>query len=193
MTLPAQTLPEIMRRTLKNLDMMYEIRDQRLESGINVDHEGPFEVTQLVNSFLGALAHPWEGLCKGRTLADSHEITELAKHLDDAWTLSGSPLSLEVTLGYLRNAFAHGNVEFLPDPSLGGRNGDIGGVRLWNCRRLNQRVGEKRRYEKNWEIELRVDQLRTILVDFSKLANRLYDPTLVDRPDDCNFNTNSTS
>ena len=39
---------------------MYNLRF--IEKHSNV--EGPYEVTQLINSFLGAMAHPWEKVKK---------------------------------------------------------------------------------------------------------------------------------
>ena len=47
---PQDRVPDLMRRTMMNLRFIEEQKQQN----------GPFEVTQLVNSFLGALAHPWE-------------------------------------------------------------------------------------------------------------------------------------
>ena len=39
----------------------YLIRDRlSFVRFLDLDLEGPYEVTQLINSFLGALAHPWE-------------------------------------------------------------------------------------------------------------------------------------
>ena len=47
---PEDPVRDVMRRTMFNLRFIEEHQEQN----------GPFEVTQLVNSFLGALAHPWE-------------------------------------------------------------------------------------------------------------------------------------
>jgi hypothetical protein len=48
---PEQPVRDIMQWTMMNLEFIEaQPRDPRT---------GPFEVTQLVNSFLGALAHPW--------------------------------------------------------------------------------------------------------------------------------------
>jgi len=47
---PENPLLDVMNRTIYNLHF---IEDE-------AKNEGPYEVTQLVNSFLGALAHPWE-------------------------------------------------------------------------------------------------------------------------------------
>jgi hypothetical protein len=50
--MPFEPLLDIMRRTMANLEFVEEHKSAN----------GPFEVTQLLNSFLGALAHPWENL-----------------------------------------------------------------------------------------------------------------------------------
>jgi HEPN pEK499 p136 len=92
---------------------------------------GPFEVTQLLNSFLGALAHPWE--------AYQNELC--AKRLVEAAMLGWPNIAKErprdrdpETLGDLvrlmRNAIAHGNVEFLPGSAT-----DIKAIRVWNTDR----------------------------------------------------------
>lgn len=52
MVIPSEPVRDIMRRTMANLDFIEK----------NAQPDGPFEVTQLINSFLGALAHPWEAL-----------------------------------------------------------------------------------------------------------------------------------
>src|SRR5688572_954188 len=50
--IPEQPVRDIMQRTMMNLELIEaQPRDPRT---------GSFKVTQLVNSFLGALAHPWE-------------------------------------------------------------------------------------------------------------------------------------
>jgi hypothetical protein len=48
--MPYEPVLDIMRRTMANLEFVEEHKSDI----------GPFEVTQLLNSFLGALAHPWE-------------------------------------------------------------------------------------------------------------------------------------
>jgi len=48
--MPQEPVRDIMRRTMQNLEFV------EIHAGAN----GPYEVTQLINSFLGALAHPWE-------------------------------------------------------------------------------------------------------------------------------------
>ena len=63
MTMPTEPVRDIMRRTMANLAFI-----ERHKSD-----SGPYEVTQLINSFLGALAHPWEDMkteLRGITLSE---------------------------------------------------------------------------------------------------------------------------
>ena len=48
--MPHVPVLDTMRRTMMNLAFLER----------HSAEDGPFEVTQLINSFLGALAHPWE-------------------------------------------------------------------------------------------------------------------------------------
>ena len=48
--MPFEPVLDIMRRTMENLEFVER----------HANKDGPYEVTQLINSFLGALAHPWE-------------------------------------------------------------------------------------------------------------------------------------
>ena len=52
MGMPTEPLLDIMRRSMANLAFVEG----------NAGPEGPYEVTQLVNTFLGALAHPFEAM-----------------------------------------------------------------------------------------------------------------------------------
>jgi len=52
MGMPTQPLLDIMRRSMANLAFVEE----------HAGPSGPYEVTQLVNTFLGALAHPFEAM-----------------------------------------------------------------------------------------------------------------------------------
>ena len=48
--MPQEPVRDILRRTIANLEF--------IEAYATLD--GPYRTTQLLNSFLGALAHPWE-------------------------------------------------------------------------------------------------------------------------------------
>ncbi len=116
--MPHVPVLDMMRRTMMNLAFVER----------HSAKDGPFEVTQLVNSFLGALAHPWE------TLKADLPTTSLAEAAAAGWPVpeqqggrGPSPESLSDLLRLLRNGIAHGNLSFLPD----GR-GQIQAIRIEN-------------------------------------------------------------
>lgn len=95
----------VMERSMFNLDFIDKHKAK----------DGPFEVVQLVNTFLGALAHPWEELkaeFKTKSIADAE---------NDGWPKVSKDLPTDVdpkNLGdlirLLRNSTAHGGITFLP-------------------------------------------------------------------------------
>jgi len=184
-TQPAHVITEMMDRTLKNLEFIRDERQRRISDGVDVDFEGPFEITQLVNSVLCALAHPWEALLKPeRELRKAQRdprlrpaVTRLAQHLSDDQSISRNDTYLITLLGYVRNAFAHGNIEFLSrESAIPGRR-DIYGIRIWNCRFEEQ--------TKNWERTYTEKSLLQLLSDFREVANELNSPDKVKRDKDC--------
>jgi hypothetical protein len=64
--MPHEPVRDVMRRTMQNLQFVETHKDPN----------GPYEVTQLLNSFLGALAHPWE---KYQVELCSKSLSEAAK------------------------------------------------------------------------------------------------------------------
>jgi hypothetical protein len=144
---------DVMIRTIWNLDFVNEYR-KREDCGRS---EGPFEVTQLVNSFLGALAHPWERLTE---ILDTMQLTEIESlqwpevpNDDEA----GKALDTVGDLVRLvRNAFAHGNIEFLPND-----DNEIRAIRFWN---------ENGQGERTWGSTLDIETLQRFLYCFVKIA-----------------------
>jgi HEPN pEK499 p136 len=115
---------------------------------------GPFEVTQLINSFLGALAHPWEAI------RDELKTLPLREAEARGWPrvtkerpTDEDPSSLGDLLRRLRNCVAHGNIEFLPD----GR-GEIQALRLWNV--------DTHRNRRTWGAIVTVGNVRQLLTLF---------------------------
>lgn len=173
---PDDPVKKIMQRTMANLEYINK-EDRRLKAEAikqgktrRDDDEPPFEATQLLNSFLGALIHPWESLRQSA----SHKFE---KSLDDAekagWPvvrnqLPGAPESKTYAkmLSCIRNAFAHGSVRLLKDvPDQTGRS-DISGVVIWNpCPQCNSRT---------WQAELSLDDLTAFLQLFEQLANEKF-------------------
>src|SRR5260370_14025458 len=117
--MPNEPLRDIMRRTIENLKFVER----------NAAPTGPFEVTQLINSFIGALAHPWEQL--------KAELNEMPLSNAVGWPViekerpnDEDPKSIGDLVRLLRNAIAHGNIDFLP-----GNKAEIKALRVWNTRR----------------------------------------------------------
>jgi hypothetical protein len=109
---------DIMRRTMANLEFVEEHKSDN----------GPFEVTQLLNSFLGALAHPWENL---KEELNSISLVDAER---DGWPIPQCerakdrvPRSLGDLIRQFRHGVAHGNVSFLP-----GGHGEIAALRIEN-------------------------------------------------------------
>jgi hypothetical protein len=144
-----EEVKDLMNRTMFNLEFVQKKKSL----------SGPYEVTQLVNSFLGAMAYPWE--------KKKEQLRQML--LDEAerrgWpvivTQEGSldtPKSLGDLIRVMRNAMAHGNLDFES------RNGEIVALRLWN------RGGG----EDTWRARVKVNDLRRFLTCFVGLANELY-------------------
>ncbi len=106
--MPNEPLRDVMGRTIRNLEFVER----------NAAPTGPFEVTQLINSFIGALAHPWEQLkaeLNDMPLSDAAGWPIVRKELvNDA-----DPDSVGELVRLLRNAIAHGNIDFLPGSKAG--------------------------------------------------------------------------
>ena len=148
--MPWEPTRDIMRRTMVNLEFIERHATER---------DGPYEVTQLINSFMGALAHPWETY--------RSELSSMPLSLAESWpSLSKEqpgdvePESLGDALRLLRNGIAHGNIQFLP-----GQNGAIQSLRIWNMDRGRR----------TWGTIISVADLRRFLKEFAALAESLAD------------------
>ncbi len=170
---PDDPIRTVMKRTVKNLEFV-DGEDERLKTEARAnglirrdDEQPPFEATQLLNSFLGALIHPWETLRE-------NSGAQFAISLDDArnrgWPIlqNQNPYAPESKnyakmLVNIRNAFAHGGVDLLKDvPDETGRR-DISGVRIFNkCPSCNCTT---------WISEVTLDDLKAFLRFFEQLAD----------------------
>lgn len=95
----------VMRRTLSNLDY---IKQKETD-------EGPYYVTQLLNSFLGALVHPWEEYGNkliGLSL-DSDGLERWGK-VKKEYPEDVDPENYGHLIKLMRHGMAHGNVTMLP-------------------------------------------------------------------------------
>ncbi len=112
---------EFMRRTLANLALVHEKRQPN----------GPYEVTQLINSFLGAMVHPWEEM-RDREIRPLGSLSVKEARLmrlpvlDTDLETSDEPRNYREMFRFIRNAFAHGNLAF------DNVDGEISGVYLEN-------------------------------------------------------------
>ena len=100
--MPHEPVCDIMRRTMANLRFVEA----------NASEDGPFEVTQLINSFLGALAHPWE------SFRDDLEKLPLEEAQAAGWPklakekrTDSDPRSLGDMVRLMRNSMREGDSE----------------------------------------------------------------------------------
>ena len=148
--MPHEAIRDLMHRTMVNLRFIEK----------QASKEGPYEVTQLISPFLAALVHPWEeykqelnGFPISEAIASGWP--ELAKE----WPSDDDPNNPGDLLRLVRNAFAHGNLEFL---STGGN--EITHIRFWNNDRNKNRT---------WGTIAGVDSMRLFLDKFLELAENL--------------------
>src|SRR4051812_3071089 len=115
---PTEPVLDIMRRSMANLEIVEA----------HAGPSGPYEITQLVNTFLGALAHPFEAM------RDDLLNLGVADAVSPGWPsiarerpTDREPSSVSDLIRLMRNGVAHGNIEFLSDGK-----GQILAIRLWN-------------------------------------------------------------
>jgi hypothetical protein len=148
---PEEPVRDVMRRTMFNLDLI-----QRQETP-----SGPFYVTQLVNSFLGALAHPWERFKKElRTIPIAEALAQGWPEIAKERMTDSEPKHLCELLRVMRNGIAHGNIVFLPN-----EKDEIRAIRVWN----NDPKGHR-----TWGAILTVEVMRSMLDRFVELAEQLH-------------------
>ena len=147
--MPHEPVLDIMRRTIANLEFIER----------NASANGPYEVTQLINSFLGAMAHPWERLKSDSFSTSTADAVAagwpipLAEHLDD-----NSPKTLGDFFRNLRNGIAHGNISFLP-----GALGEIAALRIEN----------RNRGQRTWGAIMTPNDMRRFLRMFVALVEEI--------------------
>jgi len=141
----------IMERSMANLKFIEEHKTDN----------GPYEVTQLVNTFLGALAHPWEELkseFKKKSIKDA-ERTGWPKVIKQLPT-DVEPKNLGDLIRLMRNAMAHGGITLLPQGDC-----DIERLHLVN---VDPRCGHR-----TWGAELTLADARGFLDRFVAEAKTL--------------------
>jgi hypothetical protein len=152
MVMPRKPLLDIMHRTMENLKFVRRHATAR----------GPYEVTQLINSFLGALAHPWETLqphFKSVSISDAEKggWPSIRKELSS----DDDPQTLADLIGFIRNGIAHGNIEF-----ISGSNGDIDSIKIENKK--------PRTRQRTWGAIVTIDDMDNFLERFVEAAGNLH-------------------
>ena len=150
MGIPTEPLVDIMRRSMANLAF--------IEAHAGPD--GPYEVTQLINTFLGALVHPFE------TVRDDLMTLPLTEAAALGWPKiikerpsDSEPASLGDLVRLMRNGMAHGNLKYLSNGK-----GQIHALRIWNT---HPRTGAR-----TWGTVVPVVDMRRFLSLFVELIER---------------------
>jgi hypothetical protein len=138
---PRYPIREIMLRTIRNL--------QFIEAQATL--KGPYDTTQLINSFLGAFVHVKERF-DGRIPTVSFPPPGWPSIQTN--TPHRHPRNLRQFIRSVRNGISHGNVELLGKEK-------INGIRIWNTP-----PGSSVR---NWEADISEAELRQLLIAFVKL------------------------
>jgi hypothetical protein len=141
---------QLMERTKTNHEFIQQAqcRDQHV-----------YEVTQLLNSFLGAFAHPWEEWKKELSKVSLEEAIALGwPEVESDDPRDDRPRNLGDLLRLIRNGLMHGNIRFIPDT-----NSDIRALQVWN---------QWGRY-RTWGATLDIETLRLFLDCFERHAETL--------------------
>ena len=159
--MPKDRIRDPMRNTMTNLRFVEE----------HAESDGLYEVTQLINSFLAALAHPWE---EYKDQLNEMSIQEAVKEgwpkLKKERASDKNPKNLGDLIKLVRNGFAHGNIEFRSD---GGN--EITHLRFWN---IDPYAKPKKR---TWGTIASVEDMRLFLFKFVELAETLTDEDVESR------------
>lgn len=145
------------------------------------DHDGPFEITQLINSFLAVVAHPWDQLLDKDKLndigLDSRVMRECGFPDIPNLPVEGNPAPMTSAydlLRVLRNGMAHGNMELLdrralrdlrqygPLPRVA--EGEIAGIRIWNRKSESDPI--------TWCTALNIHELEQIVTAMMRLCEK---------------------
>lgn len=148
---PSEPIMDIMRRTMANLAFIEE----------HASLDGPYETTQLVNSFLGALAHPWEAMRPELTAislveAEARGWPSIQKERAE----DRDAENLGDLIRLIRNSIANGNIDYLP-----ATDGRITALRIWNTLPTGVR---------NWGAIVTVADLRAFLLGFAALIEAIH-------------------
>ena len=174
-----QLYRDVMRRTKRNLEIIEELHRRGLPGA-----EGPYELTQLLNSFLGAVALPRERDLGPKlatiSIEEAEERWRLPRIVDNYPDLPvhthrrpKKPVNLDVLLELMRNGLMHGNIE-----PITGSTGEITRISIENrcgCHRCNGAP--------TWGTTLDISELRQIFDAFVGVADHLYEVATRKQPD----------
>ena len=154
MTMPESTYRDLMHRTITNYEF---VRD-------NAQKDGPYEVTQLVNSFVAVVGYPRE-----RAIGDLLKAVSIEKGRDLGLppipVISSNPNyradSVADQATMLRNAAAHGRIKFSADEN----SRQIGAITFSD---------ENRARDQRTSIALTIETVEQILYAFRNIAEYLF-------------------
>ena len=153
MGMPTEPVLDIMRRSMANLAFVEA----------HAGPAGPYEVTQLINTFLGALAHPFEAM---RDELMALPLTDAARlgwpTISKERPSDSDPSSLGDLIRLMRNGMAHGNLDYLSEGK-----GQIRALRVWNT---HPRTGAR-----TWGAVVLVADMRRFLSLFVELIERRHE------------------
>ena len=150
MGMPTEPILDIMRRSMANLAFVEA----------HACPAGPYEVTQLINTFLGALAHPFEAMRNDLMALPLTDAAVLGwPTINKERPSDTEPASLGDLIRLMRNGMAHGNLDYLSDGK-----GQIHALRVWNTR---PRTGAR-----TWGAVVPIADMRRFLGLFVELIER---------------------
>jgi len=121
-----------------------------------------YEVTLFLNSLYGLLIFPQEALIKRLPRISTRKLVEWGwpiPYVEQSFT---QVPDLRILVSYLRNAFAHGNIEFTTDV-----NNNIHGIWIWNKvpSEININVAE----HINWKAYISIEDLEVITLKITEI------------------------
>lgn len=161
---------EFAKRTLANLDFIEKEVDRRHAMNIeDKDIHDVFEVTQLINSFVGMLILPKEKYYEklgNKTVFKSDEANDILRYLendpqkyfstykrkDSCGKWQTEELTPKNLARHFRNAVAHNRLTILPKDARG--DGIITGVEFL----------DESRHGESFRLELNLNEIRTLLI-----------------------------
>jgi len=183
MSHPERVFRDLMHRTWKNLLFVEKLlEDQVAVHGVQrVKKDGPYEVTQLINSFLGAFGLPRENeipdKLTGFSIARAEAEWDFPALEDiypdqtmfyrDGRELPKSEMNLNDLCKFIRNSILHGNFEFGGHIDADGDT-EISTITFWNERSNRERT-------RSWGTRTSIVELRQILSSFYSISSYIFD------------------